>query len=195
MKQWLQWLNKSGLFLFFREIIRDPASIGAAIPSSKALANAMARYLPEHLDGLVVELGAGTGVITSALLEHGLSPDQLIVIERSQSLCEHLRERFPGLRIIEGDASQLDQLLQAEHQPIAAIVSSLPLRSINADLGKKIVLAIQKVLSPQGRYIQFTYSWSHEHPHIPDQLKHDSSEVTWLNLPPARIDVFTHKGA
>src|SRR5690348_4415792 len=71
--------------LFLREWLVQPGIVGAICPSSHRLARSMAERIPVQGDGLVVELGAGTGAVTQALLEKGISPDRLRVVERSPS--------------------------------------------------------------------------------------------------------------
>ena len=54
--------------------------------------------------GLVVEIGAGTGELTAALLDRG---NEVVAVEVEDRLVTHLQERFasrPGLRIIQADA-------------------------------------------------------------------------------------------
>lgn len=183
----------SGLALFIREIATNPSAMGAACPSSKRLARGIAAQIPLTA-GLVVELGGGTGVVTAALLEHGITPDQLIVIERAAKLSEHLRQRFPQLKIMEGDASELSQLLGNHYSPAHTIVSGLPLRSLPTATVQAIGQQIDTVLEPGGLYIQFTYSL-HRTPLPPSpRLCWVHSEYIWLNLPPARVDVFRYAG-
>ncbi|MGH6882786.1 MAG: hypothetical protein ACREFM_17835, partial [Hypericibacter sp.] len=66
--------------------IRNPMKLGAIVPSSRELALAMARLVPTDRKGPVVELGGGTGVITRGLIETGIAPEDLIVIERDPTL-------------------------------------------------------------------------------------------------------------
>src|SRR5258708_1435815 len=99
-----------GLLLFLREIITNPSSMGAAWPSSNKLAHAMTQDIASQLPGFVIELGAGTGVITAALLACGIPEQQLVILERSHALAQHLRDLFPKVIIIEGDALQLANL-------------------------------------------------------------------------------------
>src|SRR5918912_3490011 len=70
--------------LFFLRWLKAPHRIGAVAPSSRFLARAMAREVDVRGSGLVVELGGGTGSITRALLDAGLAPDRLIVVERDE---------------------------------------------------------------------------------------------------------------
>ncbi|MEY3220877.1 MAG: hypothetical protein RIT27_2234 [Pseudomonadota bacterium] len=176
--------------LFAREMLNNPREIGAACPSSPNLGRAMARALPFPLHGAVVELGAGTGIITAALLARGVSSENLIVLERSANLASHLRDKFPHLKVIEGDAANLAQLLNPD-TPIAAIVSGLPFRSLPVPVGREIINQITQLLDHKGVLIQFTYDlrgqWF-EQQHR--QFRRVESTIVWRNLPPARVDVF-----
>jgi phosphatidylethanolamine/phosphatidyl-N-methylethanolamine N-methyltransferase len=180
----------SALMLFAREILNNPREIGAACPSSPILGKAMAKALPIHLNGVVIELGAGTGTITAALLARGIPPDKLLILERSPNLVKHLRDKFPQLKVIEGDAAQLGDYLE-KNTKVAAIVSGLPLRSLPAPLVKDIVNQINHLLHHDGVLIQFTYDlrgeWF-EQQH--KQFRRTQSTIVWRNLPPARVDVF-----
>ncbi len=58
--------------------------------------------------GLVVEVGAGTGQLTEALLEQG---HEVIALEVEERLVEHLRRRFrgdPRLHVVPADARTMD---------------------------------------------------------------------------------------
>ncbi len=182
------------LTLFLYEAVMHPSMVGAMFPSSKRLAYGLAQQISTNHPGLVVELGAGTGAITAALVDQKNLFHQLIVIERSAKLSNHLTQRFPELRIIQGDACQLYTLInQSTSAPIQAIVSSLPLRSLSPSIVKKIGTEINQVLIKGGLYIQYTYSlWGKPLSPSP-QLKLIHQQWVWQNLPPARIDVFRHE--
>ena len=99
--------------LFFKEIIANPAPVGAAAPSGPILGMRMAMQVPVLKEGQhVVELGAGTGAITTQLLKSGIDGKQLVSIERSEAMSSHLRNRFPLVKVIQGDASRLKKLLE-----------------------------------------------------------------------------------
>lgn len=179
------------LTLFLYEAVMHPGMVGALFPSSKRLAFCLTQQISTNPPGLVIELGAGTGAITAALINQKNLFRQLIVIERSAKLSNHLTQRFPELSIIQGDARQLHKLIdQSTSTPLQAIVSSLPLRSLSPSIVKKIGTEINHVLTKGGLYIQYTYSlWGK--PLCPSsQLKLIHQQWVWQNLPPARIDVF-----
>jgi len=169
------------LTLFLYEAVMHPSMVGALFPSSKRLAYSLTQQISTNPPGLVVELGAGTGAITAALIDQKNLFHQLIVIERSAKLSNHLTQRFPELS---GQSTSV---------PIQAIVSSLPLRSLSSSIVKQIGTEINHVLIKGGLYIQYTYSlWGK--PLCPSpQLKLIHQQWVWQNLPPARIDVFRHE--
>ncbi len=184
---------KSGLSLFIREIATNPRNMGAACPSSNRLAKTVAAQVPIN-SGQVVELGGGTGVITSALLEHGVPAAQLLVVERALALAKHLRRRFPQLGIIQGDARELQQLLMEHPLPVNTIVSSLPLRSLPNATVNTIGEQVEKVLKKDGLFIQFTYTFYRKPSPPSPHLQWVYSKYIWLNVPPARVDVFRYVG-
>jgi phosphatidylethanolamine/phosphatidyl-N-methylethanolamine N-methyltransferase len=138
--------------------LKNPMKIGTVAPSSPELASAMARQIPRGGQGYVVELGGGTGPVTRAILEAGVPPDRLIVIERDPILHKHLTERYPQVRVLLGDAMHLQQLLRREGiAPVRAVVSSLPLLVMKKAIQHRIGAQIFAVLEPDAPLIQFTY--------------------------------------
>lgn len=172
--------------LFLNEALRHPWSAGAAFPSSRQLADAIARMVPVTGEGLIVELGAGTGAVTRALLDRGIPSERLLVIERSAPLAAHLRAAFPRLRIIQGDAGNLGDFLP-RGVLVDAIVSGVPLRSLPYAESRSIVEHWRAVLPVGTLIIQFTYALRGPPRHLTDGFIQLSSEIAWLNLPSARI--------
>lgn len=184
----------NGLLLFFRELFSNPLVMGAAWPSSNRLARAMAKQVPLESSGMIVELGPGTGVVTRALLEHGVKIEKLVAIEQSGAFVKHLTRRFAKLKVIEGDAKNLRRLL-TDYSNIHVIVSSLPLRSLPEDTVKSILEAIDNVLPDGGLFIQFTYYYGKAVLSLPKTFQRVYSEYVLLNFPPARVDVFCRNQA
>lgn len=188
LKRWI-----STLHVFGRELVANPRQVGAACPSSPVLAARIAALVGRQSEGYVIELGAGTGAITHALLEAGVSASRLIPVERSQRLAEHLQRRFPEVGVHHRDACDLDHLARelsvSGDRPVSHVVSSLPLRSLPAADVRKILASVSRVLGDRGLFIQYTYSVRSgtENAH---RLHWCGRSVVWLNLPPARVDVF-----
>ncbi|HUH59687.1 MAG TPA: methyltransferase domain-containing protein [Candidimonas sp.] len=152
----------------------------------------MASQIPPHEHGLIVELGGGTGVITQALLDHGVAPERLKVIEFSAAFVQRLRERFPAVEIIHGNAADLCQLLP-ENARIEAIVSSLPLCSLPEPITKAILQQWRLLLQDGGVAIQFTYNLRLPKWRGNVHARHTSSRIVWANVPPANITTFSFK--
>lgn len=178
---------------FSEELLRAPRQVGAVCPSSKSLGLAMAEAINLTDDRLVVELGAGTGSITQALLQQGVPANRLIVLERSEALVRRLQQRFPMLTVIQGDAAELPALLKDQALDIGSVVSSLPLRSLEPATADAIIAGILETLGNGGRLVQFTYDL--RKPSVPEclGLHPITSRRVWANLPPARVDVFDYR--
>ena len=179
--------------LFLREWFVDPQRTGAVAPSSPQLAAAMARWLPRNPDSYVLELGPGTGAVTDALLKRGLREDRLVAIERNPTLAKLLRKRFPGARIIAGDAWELDVLLAdlpRQITSVGAVISSLPLANFKTEEAEALAGKIRKVLEPQGTWVQYTYQIHKLRSRGSSSFKLRASKIVWFNLPPARVSVF-----
>jgi len=175
------------LRLFLSELAKYPKQMGTVWPSSPALAEAMARWLPASKDQHMLELGPGTGIVTEKLLEAGLPEDRLVAVEKSERLAEFLRERFPKARIVSGDAMELDRVLDGHK--FGAVFSSLPLKAFSPEQVERISAAIHNVLLPGGNWIQYSYQIINGH--APAKSFHAvDSEIVWQNLPPAKVSVY-----
>ncbi|MBI3879292.1 MAG: methyltransferase domain-containing protein [Verrucomicrobia bacterium] len=184
----------SSLAVFSGELLSNAGSVGAAVPSSRALARRIASFLPRDPTGLVIELGAGTGAVTEALIEHGLPLEKIVPVELNANMARHLRKRFPGLNVLGGDASKLGRLL-AQHLPdgrpaVSHIVSSLPLRSLPVTVVARIIREVKRLLPPDGTFIQYTYHIGCRRYRPLDDFQRHATSLVWMNLPPARVDVF-----
>ncbi len=181
--------SKASPRLFLREMLASPGAVGAVWPSSRRLAKRVAAAVPVAGDGLVVELGAGTGVVTEALLQRGVPTHRLRVIERSPTFVQCLRQRFPKVTVVHGNAKHLAELLP-EGANVDAIVSSLPLRSLPADDVTAIVDQWRSVLSPGQTIIQFTYALHGQPDALSPGFASRENRFVWANVPPAKVMVF-----
>src|ERR1700739_859057 len=107
---------------FIRSWLDNPLSTGAVTPSGRVLARAMARYVEPEVPGPVVELGPGTGPVTEALVDHGVDPARLVLVEFNPVFCRLLRSRYPEATVVQGDAYRLKHLLGSLlREPAAAV--------------------------------------------------------------------------
>jgi len=175
------------LRLFLSELAKYPKQMGTVWPSSPALGEAMARWLPASKDQLMLELGPGTGIVTQKLLDAGLPESRLVAVEKSERMADFLRERFPQARIVSGDAMELDQVLAG--LKFGAVFSSLPLKAFSPEQVERISAAIHNVLLPGANWVQYSYQIINGH--APAKSFHAvDSEIVWQNLPPAKVSVY-----
>ena len=173
---------------FFGTWLKAPRRTGAVVPSSRRLARAMAKEVDPAHPGTVVELGGGTGQFTRALLDRGVSPDRLLVLERDAALAALLRQRFPQVTVLCADAGQLaTHLDSANVDDVAAIVSGLPFLSLPAAKRKAILAQCAAVLPPGRPFIQFTYGPGK--PFRADAWGFAARPARWIlrNVPPATV--------
>jgi phosphatidylethanolamine/phosphatidyl-N-methylethanolamine N-methyltransferase len=172
---------------FLKGWIENPLKTGAVAPSGKALAQKMAAAVDPMRDGVVVELGPGTGPVTQALLQRGVPPERLYLVEYSKDFAALLRQKFPGVTVIQGDAYTLGQTLAGiVTQPISAIVSSLPLLTRPERQRAKLLQEALGLMTPGAPFVQFTYMNNSPVP-IDDDFEATVSQRIWKNLPPARV--------
>ncbi|HEY5217117.1 MAG TPA: rRNA adenine N-6-methyltransferase family protein [Pseudolabrys sp.] len=189
-------VEKKGLRLddemqFIRSWIEKPLSTGAVMPSSKALARTMARYVDPQSSGPVIELGPGTGPVTEALVQRGIDPKRLILVEFNPDFCRLLRTRYPAATVVQGDAYRLRRLLETlVRDPAAAVVSGLPLVTKPLRTRLRLISDAMGLLAPGAPFIQFTYAMVPPIPKALSGIKTESSELIWLNLPPARVWIY-----
>ena len=167
------------------------------MPSGRLLAEAMALATQAAIAGragYVVELGAGTGEVTKALLAAGIAPERLVLVERDPEFASFLRRHFAGPRIVEGDAARLPRLLADNGlAPLAAVVSSLPLLSLPAEVVNGIVNGVFEALPRGAALVQFTYGPKPPVPHALRrrlQLHGVRGKRIWRNVPPAVVWTF-----
>ena len=176
---------------FLRSWIEKPLHVGAVMPSGRLLARTMAQYVEVKSEGPVVELGPGTGAITSALIDHGVDQKRLVLVEYNPGFCALLRDRYPQAKVVQGDAYSLrDTLWNVLSVPAAAMVSGLPLVTKPMLTRLKLIRDAFVALAPGAPFVQFTYSVA---PPIPKSLpgvSTEASERIWMNLPPARVWVY-----
>ena len=63
------------------------------------------------VDGPVIELGPGTGPVTEALVEHGVDPARLVLVEFNPHFCRLLRSAIPKRRWCRAMPTACERLL------------------------------------------------------------------------------------
>ncbi|MFL5342056.1 MAG: class I SAM-dependent methyltransferase [Gemmataceae bacterium] len=151
--------TKPGLdwWLFLTKFLQRGRVIASFAPSSRFMARAILRGIDFDKNPTIVELGAGTGPITAELLKRNGTKGRVIINELDPDLCRHLRRRFPQADIIEGDAADLERLLEERGiRQVDHILSGLPLPSIPEEIRDRILEISARRLAPGGTFRQLT---------------------------------------
>ena len=178
----------AALLPFWQALRDDPRSVGALLPSGQALVQAMLDLTLAEPPGHVIEIGAGTGVITQALVQHRGKFASLQVVESNARLAEGLRHRFPGTPVHACCASQLDELL-AEPVDRLTLVSSLPFGSLAPADRSRVLAAFARQAAKSRRWRLLQYSYVGRVPFQPVGPAEAWTRLhtVWRNLPQATL--------
>jgi phosphatidylethanolamine/phosphatidyl-N-methylethanolamine N-methyltransferase len=177
-------------FHFLKGLLARPKNVGAIAPSSPALSQAIAKQVDPSIEGPVLELGPGTGVVTEALIDRGIAPERITAIEYDPDFAKLVRERFPRVNVVQGDAFDLKKTLGNDNgETFAAVVSGLPLLNHPVERRRALIEGALAKLKPGAPYVQFSYGFE---PPIaaPQGSTVKRAAVIWANLPPARVWVY-----
>jgi phosphatidylethanolamine/phosphatidyl-N-methylethanolamine N-methyltransferase len=169
--------------------LRDqPKAVGAVWPTGQIMARRMASVTDPKSSLPVLELGPGTGVITRAILGHGIKPQQLYAVEYSHAFVSELKIRFPHVHVIEGDAFNLDETLgRASNLTFDCAISALPLLNFPTALREHFINDVLSRLSPGRPMIQFSYGPFAPVPPKKGLWTVERYDFVLRNIPPARL--------
>lgn len=180
---------------FFCRAIRRPHRFGSPAPSSRRLAEQLASLLPDSEVSTVVELGAGTGALTTRIHRRLPAGSRLLAVEVDEVLAAHLAADLPGIDVRQGDADQLPALLaEAGIARADAVVTSLPWTLLPHRRRDALLDAIATALTPEGMATAVLTRTA-----LPNRARElrrafeaRFAEVTmtptvWRNLPPAAV--------
>jgi len=174
-------------WVFFRRWLAHPLEMGSIVPSSRALGRRVAAAVRAGPAGAVIELGAGTGAITRAMLEGGIAPARLTVVEIVPEMASILRAAYPGVTVLCGDAWRLPALLAPELRGrIGSVVCGIPLVLLPQTRQRALVEAIEAVAPGRG-FLHYTYCVTSPLP--ARRLGLRGTRVAWTpaNFPPASV--------
>jgi phosphatidylethanolamine/phosphatidyl-N-methylethanolamine N-methyltransferase len=150
--------------LFFREFVRNFHTTGAILPSGRRLAAALSCFVAERAAGSrsILEVGPGTGAVTTRIIAD-MGPDDLLdLVELNDSFVERLNARFRREAAFQAVAARARVL----HCPVQelpddkkydVIVSGLPLNNFSVVMVEEILSALMKLLKPGGTLSFFEY--------------------------------------
>lgn len=186
---------------FVAEALINFPTVAAISPSSSYLATAMLEPLTLARTRVALELGAGTGAITRALLEQ-LPPDAtLLVFEINPRFSDCLRRDIsdPRMILINSSAENLDSELHRRGiQHVDAVISSLGLAFMPDRERQALFQRLSPFLHQKSVFTQFQYIHGLQFAGgrlcrlnlrllLNRYFGSVHSRIIWRNLPPAYV--------
>jgi len=151
--------------VFVRQFFRRYHTTGAVLPSGRALASALCRYVAEgngQGPRRILEVGPGTGAVTARLVEVLQPEDQLTLVELNDEFVRHLQGRFsaePGFQAVSGRTEIVHRRLEDLEGDgcFDRIISGLPLNNFASAEVEQILATFERLLRPGGVLSFFEY--------------------------------------
>lgn len=144
------------LALFIREWLRRPLEVAAISPSSTSLARLMTSEI-SSATGPILEIGPGTGAFTAQLLRNSVRPDSLTLLEKNSAFVRVLEREFPAVRVVNGDAAEIDLSTLDNGRKYRAVISGLGLPAMEKTVVARMLRKIFRNMCEDGALFQFTY--------------------------------------
>lgn len=181
---------------FLQAFLKNPAKVGSITPSSPELAQKMLAGIRPSEDSIVLELGVGTGAITKFLED--IVPDEksYLGIELDGHLVKSLRQNFPSMRVVRGNAVDAAAIHQRSGLgKVGYIICCLPFVSLPNEVGETILLEIDKFMQHGCTFRTFQYAHGYYFPSaiklrefMRDRYgKSRRSRLIVKNVPPAYV--------
>jgi phosphatidylethanolamine/phosphatidyl-N-methylethanolamine N-methyltransferase len=148
-------------WLFLRHFRKSPRTVGAIAPSSRRLACAMLDGLPLEPGRAtrVVELGPGTGAITSEIARRLPEDAVCLAIDLDPVFIARVSARWPRIESICDRAERLVEIVRSRNLlPVDHIISGLPFASLPSASARAIADAIVASLRAGGTFTTFQYA-------------------------------------
>ena len=174
--------------VFLREFLKYPRQVASIISSSSFLERHIVELAETWSAQTVVELGAGVGGTTRAILGAMAPSAKLLSIEINPRFCRLLRSiEDARLTVHCGGAQDLRETISLYGLPAPeVIVSGIPFSTIGFGAGSKLVKTISSVLVAGGRFVVYQVSKQVEDLLYP-LLGPARVEMELLNIPPLRL--------
>ena len=198
--------------VFFREFRENFQTTGAVLPSGRALARSLARYIAQPgPPRRVLEVGPGTGAVTAEIVRVLRPEDRFDLVELNQRFVARLNDRFthePAFQCVYAQSQVLHQPVESlpVGEPYDLIISGLPLNNFSVELVEQILATLRRLLCSGGTLSFFEYMairhakgimWpaadrarlrgitqALNNMLVPHEVRRD---WVWLNVPPAWV--------
>lgn len=179
---------------FLQAFLKNPLKVGSIAPSSPELAQKMLDEIQPDKEEIVLELGVGTGAITKFLQEIVPDRESYLGIEIDKTLVKLLKENYPTLKIVRGNACDAFSMHQKTNfGKVGFIICCLPFVSLPNEVGEKILSEIDKFMERGCVFRTFQYAHGYYFPsaiklreHMRNRYgKAKRSPLVVKNVPPA----------
>lgn len=183
-----------GNISFFREFLKHPTEVAAALPSSLALVGELLKDFPLKDSKTVVEFGAGNGAVTHQILSKISENTICLVVEPNHAFSQMLANEGAQVNVIEDYAQNVcDQILE-KYGLVDFIVAGLPYSLMPKETLIRIIAGAHKILRENGELRIFFYAHSLLFPKIQDMVfllrnrfRTSQLHVSWKNFPPMAV--------
>ncbi|QDT15120.1 class I SAM-dependent methyltransferase [Alienimonas californiensis] len=181
---------------FLARFARSPRTVGAVLPSSRFLAEAMLDSVNWDAAECVLEFGPGTGPFTRFVPDR-LKPDaRFLAVERDPAFVARLQRELPHVDVAHADVTDAaGELKRRDLGPADAILCGLPWAAFPPELQNRLMTATLDCLKPGGSFATFAYVQGALLPAgrrfralLDERFSHvGASPVVWRNAPPAFV--------
>ncbi|HEX4414086.1 MAG TPA: methyltransferase domain-containing protein [Lacipirellulaceae bacterium] len=154
--------------VFWRQFREQYHTTGAVLPSGRALSRALTHFVRNaDLAGAgrarrILEVGPGTGAVTTQIVREMRADDHLTMVERNDEFVSHLQHQIATATEFQPARdrttlvhSGLEDLPQAPRYDV--IVSGLPLNNFSVELVDCLLTKMKQLLAPGGVLSFFEY--------------------------------------
>jgi phosphatidylethanolamine/phosphatidyl-N-methylethanolamine N-methyltransferase len=149
--------------IFLKQFVEQFHTTGAVMPSGKSLAAALCRFVGSSpTPQRILEVGPGTGAVTTTLVEKLRDEDRLCLIEINQTFVTHLKTAFRERAPLRAKAHCVD-VVHGRLEDLKddggydLIVSGLPLNNFSVAAVEQILDGFARLLKPGGVLSFFEY--------------------------------------
>jgi phospholipid N-methyltransferase len=167
--------------VFWRQFRQAYNSTGAVLPSGRALAMALSRFVrageassaagkngtvqqSNNTKSLrrILEVGPGTGAVTVQIIADMRPKDHLVLVERNEQFVYHLRQRLSEIPAAQSMRDRISLVHAAvedlpDDEPFDLIVSGLPLNNFAVESVEQILSKLSRLLAAGGTLSFFEY--------------------------------------
>ena len=180
--------RKSQAWLHFRRFLARPRRVASLFASSPRLARLIAGQIRRDRDDYVIEIGAGTGTVTGAILAAGIPADRLIAVEIDGAMADHVRATYPGIRVLACSAFDLKDTLPPEVRGrVGSVVCGIPIGLLPVARQRELAETMMSLLRPGGQILAYAHRLTSPISAGGTRLVGRRLAFTLGNLPPASV--------